>query len=58
VRFNNPSEWFGPKRNGLGYGPRTWEGWVITLLIPILLMVFSTLRTGSPGHWGPTGFHP
>ncbi len=21
--------WFGPKRIGYGYGPRTWQGWLL-----------------------------
>lgn len=24
--------WFGPKRFGVGIGPRTWQGWVIVVL--------------------------
>ena len=25
--------WFGPKRSGYGIGPRTWQGWLATLLL-------------------------
>jgi hypothetical protein len=35
VKFNHPREWFGPapiKEEG-AYTPRTWEGWLIVLLI-------------------------
>jgi hypothetical protein len=27
--MNDPRIWFGPKRIGWGYGPRTWEGWAV-----------------------------
>lgn len=27
--MNDPRLWFGPKRFGWGYSPRTWEGWAI-----------------------------
>jgi hypothetical protein len=25
--------WFGPKRIGWGIRPRTWQGWVVVLLV-------------------------
>ncbi|WP_426699739.1 hypothetical protein ACPPVV_09920 [Rhodanobacter sp. Col0626] len=28
--------WFGPKRFGIGYGPRTWQGWVTVLIYGVL----------------------
>ncbi len=27
--MNNPREWFKPKVVGIGWSPRTWEGWAI-----------------------------
>lgn len=48
MRFNDPRDWF---------GPRTWEGWLLTLLLPVGIMLLYAL-TGHPGQWGPTGFHP
>jgi hypothetical protein len=27
--MNPPKLWFGKKRIGWGYGPRTWEGWAV-----------------------------
>ncbi|WP_254913792.1 hypothetical protein [Sphingobium sp. Z007] len=27
--MNDPRIWFGPKRIGWGYGPRTCEGWAV-----------------------------
>lgn len=35
--------WFGRKRFGLGFGPRSWQGW-LTLLIYAVLMI-------SLPHW-------
>lgn len=29
--------WFGPKRIGFGIRPRTWQGWVIMLVLAALL---------------------
>ncbi|HEX4216493.1 MAG TPA: hypothetical protein VIA06_24510 [Candidatus Dormibacteraeota bacterium] len=56
MRFNHPRDWFGPRQYGRGIGPRTWEGWLISLLLPLGLVILFTV-TGQ-GHWGPTGFHP
>lgn len=39
-RITNRS-WFGPKRVGYGPAPRTWQGWVITLVW--LISIVSTL---------------
>ncbi len=33
--------WFGPKHVGWGPAPRTWQGWVITLVW--LILIVSTL---------------
>ena len=30
--MNPVGRWFGPKRIGWGFTPRTWEGWLVTLL--------------------------
>ncbi len=27
--MHHPRFWFGPKRLGWGYSPRTWEGWAV-----------------------------
>ncbi len=35
--------WFGPKRIGFGYGPRTWQGCLVTAL--------SLAAVSSPPHW-------
>lgn len=36
--------WFGPKRFGYGYGPRTWQGYLLVLvsLIPLVIMAAIT----------------
>lgn len=34
--------WFGPKRIGWGYRPQTWQGWAITL-VPALLVILIVL---------------
>jgi hypothetical protein len=39
--------WFGRKRYGYGWGPRTWQGWLITGA----LLVFAIFMTSaSKGH--------
>jgi hypothetical protein len=36
--MNNPTRgWFGPKRFGWGFGPRTWEGWLVSLVYIAML---------------------
>jgi ABC-type dipeptide/oligopeptide/nickel transport system permease subunit len=56
MRFNHPRDWFGPRMYGRGFAPRTWEGWLVSLLIPVGVTLLM-MATGQ-GHWGPTGFHP
>lgn len=31
--------WFGPKRIGFGFGPRTWQGWAVTGLYALLMIL-------------------
>jgi hypothetical protein len=45
--------WFAPKRFGIGYGPSTWQGWllivgygVLMLVVPRLLGDAGELRIG------------
>jgi hypothetical protein len=42
--------WFGPKRFGIGYGPRTWQGYVITavLVLPVLVTAATAHRHSVP----------
>lgn len=38
--MNDPRTWFGPKRIGFGWSPRTWEGWaVIAVLIGAVILL-------------------
>ncbi|WP_158752871.1 hypothetical protein [Dyella sp. S184] len=30
--------WFGRKRFGFGYGPRSWQGWLITAVYAALMI--------------------
>ena len=38
--------WFGPKRFGLGYGPRTWQGYLLVLLSLVPLAVIAAIAGG------------
>lgn len=33
--MNSPREWFGPKTVGIGWVPRTWEGWAVLAAIVV-----------------------
>ncbi len=41
-----PRGWFGPKRIGFGVGPRSWEGWAVSVLL--LVAVALTARFVAP----------
>lgn len=41
--MNPPRLWFGPKRIGWGYSPRTWEGWAITALVVLTVISMKKL---------------
>ncbi len=38
--------WLGRKRFGFGFGPRTWQGWLITAIYAVLMI--GTPRVISP----------
>jgi peptidoglycan/LPS O-acetylase OafA/YrhL len=39
--------WFGPKLyGGIGYGPRTWQGYLVTLLLAAFVVVTATVTKG------------
>jgi uncharacterized membrane protein len=40
--MNDPRTWFGPKRFGIGWSPRTWEGWALigAVVLAALLLKF------------------
>ena len=44
-----PKGWFGPKRIGWGASPRSWQGWVATIISIVLMIatVFIAPRLAS-----------
>jgi hypothetical protein len=41
--------WFGPKRVGFGYGPRTWQGYLVSAVMAgLLIIVGSVAGVHSP----------
>jgi hypothetical protein len=46
--FNGRRPWFGPKRVGFGYGPQTWQGFLVTALSVVAVVVAGTLAKGTP----------
>ena len=51
--------WFGPKRFGFGYGPQTWQGVLVTVVL-VLLVAGTAAATGghSPLMVVPSGGRP
>ena len=35
--------WFGPKRIGWGIRPQTWQGWLVTALLVVVVAVVARL---------------
>lgn len=35
--------WFGQKRIGFGLRPRTWQGWVVTIVVLAVFVVIARL---------------
>jgi hypothetical protein len=51
----NPSSprkqpWFGPKRFGMGYGPRTWQGYLVTVVMLVPIIIAGTV-VGAHSPW-------
>ena len=46
--------WFKPKRYGYGATPVTWEGWVFTLLIMVVILGTGWLLLGTDSPRGAT----
>lgn len=42
--------WFGPKRAGLGYGPRTWQGYLVSAVMAGLLVIVGAVA-GAHSPW-------
>jgi hypothetical protein len=38
--------WFGPKQFGWGYGPRTWQGYLVTAILVLFVVLVATLTKG------------
>jgi hypothetical protein len=48
IRDKRP--WFGPKQFGRGYGPRTWQGYLVSAILVLYVILMSTLTKGHmPG---------
>lgn len=39
--------WFGRKPYGYGYGPRTWQGWLVMLVLVIYAMIMAAVSKGD-----------
>jgi hypothetical protein len=46
--FGGRRPWFGPKRFGWGYRPQTWQGWLVTALSVVAIIVAGTVAKGTP----------
>jgi hypothetical protein len=38
--------WFGAKTFGYGYGPRTWQGWLVIGVLVLIAILVATLTKG------------
>jgi hypothetical protein len=38
--------WFGPRRFGIGYSPRTWQGYLITAILVLFVVIMTTVAKG------------
>jgi len=38
--------WFGAKRFGYGFGPRTWQGYLVTAILAVFAITVGTLVKG------------
>ena len=38
--------WFGPKRFGFGYGPRTWQGVLVTVVLVLFVAITAAITGG------------
>lgn len=38
--------WFGAKRYGYGFGPRTWQGYLVTGVLAVFAVIVGTLVKG------------
>jgi hypothetical protein len=38
--------WFGQKRFGYGFGPRTWQGYLVTAILAVYAIAVATVTKG------------
>jgi hypothetical protein len=38
--------WFGPRQMGFGYGPRTWQGFLVTAVLLAFVITVATVTKG------------
>jgi hypothetical protein len=46
----NKPAWFGPKAFGVGYGPRTWQGYLVTAGVALCAILIGTVAKGHHHH--------
>ena len=46
--FTGKRPWYGPKRFGYGYGPQTWQGWLVSALSLVAVVVAGAVAKGTP----------
>jgi len=44
--LKNKQPWFGAKRFGYGFGPRTWQGYLVTAILAAFAITVGTLVKG------------
>jgi len=51
--WSRKQPWFGPKRFGVGYGPRTWQGYLTTTILVLAAILIATVARAhhSPLAW-------
>ena len=51
------AQWFGPKTFGYGIGPRSWQGWLATVLFAVIVIGSRFIPFESFGlpDWSRTG---
>jgi hypothetical protein len=42
--------WFGPKAFGVGYSPRTWQGYLVTAGVVLFALLIGTVAKGHHHH--------
>ena len=42
--------WFGRKRFGWGFGPRSWQGWLALLIYVVLMIALPTVISPTSHH--------